>query len=44
MSYDEDEDLVMDGGLENEEEPLELPEEPLEDSDNDDYDPDNNFH
>jgi hypothetical protein len=47
MSYDEeekDDNLMMEGGIENEEEPLDLPEEPLEVPDDEEYDPDSRYH
>jgi hypothetical protein len=46
MSYDDEEkdSLMMDGDVENEDEPLEIPEEPLEVPDDEEFDPDSRYH
>ncbi len=43
MSYDERDDLIVDGDLE-EDVPLEIPEEPLEIPEDEEYDPDSRYH
>lgn len=43
MSYDEENDLMVNDDLESEEELLDLPEEPL-DIENEEDDPDNRYH
>jgi hypothetical protein len=44
MSYDEGDDLMIGGDLEEEEIPLEIPEEPLEIPEDEEYDPDSRYH
>ena len=43
MSYDEEEDLMMDDDLENEDEPLDLPDESFDEPEEEE-DPDNRYH